>query len=52
MMLLDENKQPYDSSKIIDLTIDITDSSGQELSIIGGIKSGAYGIDPSTILND
>lgn len=52
MMLLDENKQPYDSSKIIDLTVDITDSSGQELSIIGGLKSGAYGIDPSTILND
>ncbi|MCK5001947.1 MAG: HD-GYP domain-containing protein [Gammaproteobacteria bacterium] len=52
MMLLNENKKPYDVSKIVDLTIEATDSSGLELSIISGLQSGAYGIDPTTVLED
>lgn len=52
MMLLDENKKPYDVSKIVDLTIEVTDTSGVEFSIIGGLQPGAYDIDPSKILDD
>ena len=52
MMLLDENKKFYDVSKIVDLTIEATDSSGVELSIISGLQPGAYGIDPSKVLDD
>ena len=52
MMLLDEDKKPYDVSKIIDLTVDVTDASGMELSIISGLPPGAYDIDPTKILND
>jgi len=52
MMLLDENKRPYEVSKIVDLSIDATDTSGVDLSIITGLKAGAYDIDPSKILED
>ncbi|MCW8830726.1 MAG: HD-GYP domain-containing protein [Gammaproteobacteria bacterium] len=52
MMLLDENKKPYEVSKIVDLTVDTTDASGLELSIISGLQSGAYGIDPTKVLED
>ena len=52
MMLLDENKKPYDVSKIVDLTTDAIDSSGLELTIMTGLQSGAYGIDPSEVLKD
>lgn len=52
MMLLDENKRPYEVSKIVDLTIQATDASGVELSIISGLKPGAYGIDTSQVLSD
>ena len=52
MMLLNENKKPYDVGKIVDLTIEATDSSGLDLSIISGLQAGAYGIDPTTVLED
>jgi len=52
MMLLDENKRPYEVSKIVDLVVESTDESGVELSIITGLKPGAYDIDPSKILAD
>jgi len=52
MMLLDENKRPYEVSKIVDLSVDTTDTSGVDLSIITGLKAGAYDIDPSKILED
>ncbi len=52
MLLLDEDKKPYDVSKIIDLTVDVTDASGIELSIISGLPPGAYDIDPTKILED
>lgn len=52
MMILDENKKPYEVSKIVDLTVDVVDASGLELSIIGGLPPGAYGIDPSKVLDD
>lgn len=52
MMLLDENKKPYEVSKIVDLTIDTTDSTGLELTIISGLQPGAYGIDPTKVLDD
>ena len=52
MMLLDENKKYYEVSKIVDLTVDITDSSGLDLSIISGLQPGAYGIDPTKVLDD
>ena len=52
MMLLDENKKAYDVSKIVDLTIEATDASGLELTIISGLQPGAYGIDPTKVLDD
>lgn len=52
MMLLDESKTPYDVSKIVDLTVDATDATGQELSIMSGLQPGAYGIDPTKVLQD
>lgn len=52
MMLLDENKKFYEVSKIVDLTVDTVDASGLDLSIISGLQSGAYGIDPSKVLED
>jgi len=52
MMLLDENKKPFEVSKIVDLTVDTTDSSGLELTIISGLQPGAYGIDPTKVLDD
>lgn len=52
MMLLDENKKPYEVSKIVDLTVDVTDASGLELTIISGLPSGAYNIDPTKVLED
>ena len=52
MMLLDEKKEAYDVSKIVDLTVDTTDASGLELTIISGLQPGAYDIDPSKVLED
>ncbi|MDH5611032.1 MAG: HD-GYP domain-containing protein [Gammaproteobacteria bacterium] len=52
MMLLDENKKPYEVSKIVDLTVDTMDASGLELTIISGLQPGAYGIDPTKVLDD
>ena len=52
MMLLDENKKAYDVSKIVDLTIEVTDASGLDLTIISGLQPGAYGIDPTKVLDD
>ena len=52
MMLLDENKKAYDVSKIVDLTIEATDASGLDLTIISGLQPGAYGIDPTKVLDD
>ena len=52
MMLLDENKKPYEVSKIVDLTVDTVDASGLELTIISGLQPGAYGIDPTRVLDD
>ena len=52
MMLLDENKKPYEVSKIVDLTVQTTDASGLDLTIISGLQPGAYGIDPTRVLGD
>ncbi len=52
MILLGEDKKPHNSRKIIDLTVDIIDANGLELSIISGLQPGAYDIDPAEILSD
>jgi HD-GYP domain-containing protein (c-di-GMP phosphodiesterase class II) len=52
MMLLDENKKPYEVSKIVDLTIQTRDASGLDFTIISGLQPGAYGIDPTRVLGD
>jgi HD-GYP domain-containing protein (c-di-GMP phosphodiesterase class II) len=52
MMLLDENKKPFDVNKIVDLMTEDTDSSGLELTILRGLEPGAYDIDPTTVLEE
>ena len=45
MMLLDEQKQPYEVHTILDLASDPEDASGLELKILHALKPGAYGIE-------
>lgn len=52
MMLLDENKKHYDTNKIVDLATEGVDASGLELTIIHGLEAGAYGIDPTKVLEE
>jgi len=49
MMMLDEQKRPYEVSTILDLSTDPVDSSGLELKILHALKPGAYNITPETM---
>jgi len=46
MLLLDENKNYYNSFDIIDLYVNETDEDGNTLEIVKSLDPGMYGIDP------
>ncbi len=47
MVILDEQKQPYDAYPVIDLLTDSHSASGEPLKIKGSLEINAYGIDPA-----
>ncbi|NIO41094.1 MAG: HD-GYP domain-containing protein, partial [Burkholderiales bacterium] len=46
MVILDKNKKPTKSAPIIDLMVELTDSSGNPLDIKEVVEPAVYGIDP------
>ncbi len=49
MVVLDADKQPLNSIRMVDLLHETEDSSGQPLDIVNSLEPGAYGIDMNSI---
>ena len=49
MVLLDEDKQPLDNVRVLDLLVEKTTADGGLLEIVNSLEPDAYGIDMTAI---